>query len=148
MKSSPWWFSFLVSNHEVILGLLVYPLITAMFTVASRKRTPEQWEAWALTKPFLAFLLEFMKASGLNPVGMLKAVRNYSARKAGQVPEGAIRASGLPEPLKAALLNPALHAVLTEAARLHAEAQAKPPAPIEPTPPASTAPATPPDAAG
>jgi len=108
--------AFLVHNQGLIMGLLVWPFITAVMNVALRKKSPEQWEAWALSKPVLAFVIEVMRAGGIDPFKLLQAVQRYAQRRAGVIPADAVRVSSLPEPLKAALLNPELLKLLTEAA--------------------------------
>lgn len=159
MKTPSPWLMFVVQHYEWILSMLLYPVLTAVMTVAFRKRTPEEWEAWALTKPFLALVIETMKATGLHPAGLLKAVFNFTQRRAGKVPATALRVASLPEPLRTALANPLMHAILAEAARLHAEKLAAPPSellkalegrplPTAPTPVEPAPPATPPAATG
>ena len=129
--------AFLVRNQGLIMGLLVWPLITAVMNVALRKKTPEQWEAWALSKPVLAFVIEVMRASGIDPFKLLQAFHRFAQRRAGVIPADAVRVSSLPEPLKAALMNPETLKLLTEAAvRLQTESVV-PPEPVQPATKAS-----------
>lgn len=138
MKPSiPWWALFLLEHYEAVLVVLVFPLVTALGNVALRKRTAEEWAEWAMKKPFLAFIIEFMRAAGLDPIGMVKAGYRYAARRAGKVPEGALKASGLPEGLKKALENPetrALLAEMVEAGKVKPKSEV--PAPVAPDSPA------------
>lgn len=128
---------FLVRNQGLIMGLLVWPLITAVMNVALRKKTPEQWEAWALSKPALALMVEVMRAGGIDPFKLLQAFHRYAQRRAGVIPADAVRVSSLPEPLKAALMNPETLKMLTEAAvRLQTESVV-PPEPVQPATKAS-----------
>lgn len=106
----PWWISFLLQYHELVISLLVLPLITALGNIALRKKTAEEWDKWAMSKPLLAFAIEFMRAAGFDPIGMLKAMYRYSTRKSGKIPADA----ALPPALKKALSDPATRALLTE----------------------------------
>jgi len=126
--------AFLVRNQGLIMGLLVWPLITAVMNVALRKKTPEQWETWALSKPVLAFVMEVMRASGIDPVKLLQAFHRFAQRRAGVIPADAVRVASLPEPLKAALLNPETLKLLLEAA---VKLQSESAAPTAPVPPAT-----------
>lgn len=113
MKSIAYFF---VSNQQWLLALVLWPLITALFNVALRKRTYIQWEEWALAKPVLAFIIEVIRATGLDPFSLAQAFQRYAARKAGVMPVDTIRVAELPPPLKTALLNPDLTEILSEAA--------------------------------
>jgi hypothetical protein len=115
--------AFLIRNQDLIMGLLVWPFITAILNVALRKKTPEQWEAWALSKPALAFVFEVMRASGVDLFKVLQAFHRFAQRRAGMIPADAVRVSSLPEPLKAALRNPETVKLLVEAAAKFQEAQ-------------------------
>lgn len=111
-----WVTPFLIQNQGLIMGLLVWPILSALMNVALRKKTPQQWEEWALSKPWLAFFIEGSRAAGVDPFKMLQAFHRLAQRRAGVIPEDAVRVSSLPAPLKAALQNPALLKLLTEAA--------------------------------
>lgn len=115
----PWVVAFLMQHHEWVCALLLWPILSATVNVMLRKKTPEEWEQWALSKPVLAFGVEVCRAAGLDPVKLLTAFQRLAARRAGQVPADAVRAAGLPEPLKKALLNPELVKLLNEAAIQH-----------------------------
>lgn len=106
------------------MGVLIWPLITAIMNLALRKKTPEQWEAWALSKPALACGVELLRALGADPFKLLQAFHRLAQRRSGVIPTDAVRMSSLPEPLKAALLNPEFLKLLTEAAhKLQTEQQ-------------------------
>jgi len=109
--------AFLVRNQDLITGLFVWPVITALMNIALRKKTPEEWEAWALAKPGLAFLIEAIRACGIDPFKLLQAFHRFAQRRAGAIPADAVRVANLPAPLKAALLNPETVKLLTEAAQ-------------------------------
>lgn len=107
---------FLVQNWGLVMSLLVWPILTALLTVALRKKTPEEWEAWAMTKPLLAFVVEVMRAAGIDTAKLLVASHRFAQRRAGVVPPDAIRVSSLPESVKTALQNPELRQILIQAA--------------------------------
>lgn len=118
--------SFLVRNQGLLMGLVFWPVITAVMNIALRKKTPEEWEKWAIAKPGLAFLLEVLRAMGLDPIKLLQAFHRYAKRRAGVIPADAVRLSSLPDPLKVALANPETLKRLTElAAQIQAEASAE-----------------------
>lgn len=102
----------LLTSKPLIMVFIVWPLLTAFLSVAIRRRLPEKWEAWAMKNPKLAFLIELAKAWGFNLPKIFELARRYTARMAGELPEAAIKASTLPEPLKKALQDPRLQAQL------------------------------------
>jgi len=118
--------SFLIQNWGLVMSLLIWPILTAMLTVALRKKTPEEWEAWAMTKPFLAFIVEVMRAAGIDTAKLLVAAHRFAQRRAGVVPPDAIRMSSLPESVKTVLANPELRQVLIQAAE-HLQSPPAPP---------------------
>ena len=108
--------SLFVHNQGLLMGLIVWPFVSALFNVLARKKTPQEWEKWALSKPVLAFGVEMMRGMGFDPFKLLQAVQRYAQRRAGEVPADAVRTSSLPEPLKLALLNPDFVKMLNESA--------------------------------
>lgn len=100
----------LIANAPV----LVWPVATALLSVAIKRGLPEKWEAWALKYPKLAFCLELMKAWGWDLPKTAVLAQRYAQRRAGQVPEDAYNLSTLPEPLKRALQDPAMQKKLEE----------------------------------
>lgn len=129
----------------VLMAIVGWPLISAVLNLALRKKTAEQWEAWALAKPGLAFLLELMRALGVDPKKAMKAFHNYAQRQAGNVPAGAIAAAvatpGMPPAVVALLNDPTKMKLLEEAAQKLA---AGPPKEVTPTVPEAVAPQPPP----
>ena len=133
---------FLLQHQSILLGLLFWPLITALMNVMLRRKTAEEWERWAMSKPALAFLVEMSRAAGVDPTKVLIAFQRYAKRRAGVVPDGAIRSLGLPPLVQKALLDPELIKVLNT----HLESTVAPatpdpepaPEPVpEPAPPAA-----------
>lgn len=98
--------SFLVQHQSVILGLVFWPLITAIMNVMLRRKSAEAWESWALSKPVPAFIVEVVRAAGFDPAKLMIAGQRYAQRRAGVVPVEALRAAHLPEPVKKALSDP------------------------------------------
>lgn len=102
---------FVIDHQEVILFLLVYPVITAVFNYLGTRKTDEQWEQWALQKPFLAFLISLSRSIGVDPFGFMRAFRDFSRRRAGQLPTGA----KMPPALEAVWNDPAKREVIEKA---------------------------------
>lgn len=102
---------FVIDHQEVILFLLVYPVVTAVFNYLGTRKTDEQWEQWALQKPFLAFLISLSRSIGVDPFGFMRAFRDYTRRKAGQLPAG----TKLPPALEAVWNDPAKREVIEKA---------------------------------
>lgn len=123
--------AFVIQHKSILLGLIFWPLITAVMNVMLRKKTAEEWEAWAMAKPALAFVVEVLRAAGLDPAKLLVAFQRYAQRRAGVVPEDAIRASKLPPVIQKALLDPATVKALQDHLEIGAKASippAEPPA--------------------
>lgn len=99
------WFS---ANHPILLIYFFWPLVTALLSIAMRRKLPEKWQAWAMKYPKLAFVIELLKAWGLNLPKVFELMQRYAMRKAGESPEAAWKMSTLPEPLKKALQDPVL----------------------------------------
>jgi hypothetical protein len=118
----------------LLMATVGWPILSAVLNLLSRKKTPEQWEAWALSKPMLALGFELMRALGADPKKAMVAFRNYAQRKAGEAPARSPAIQQLvSDPVKAKLLE--------EAVMVLAETQAQ--APQEP--PASPKPASSPE---
>lgn len=119
---------FLIQHQSILLGLVFWPLITALLNVMLRRKSAEAWELWAMNKPGLAFLIEVSRAAGFDPAKLLIAFQRFAQRRSGVIPEDAVRASKLPPLLQKALLDPELVKLLA----LHLEKKADPaPAPSE-----------------
>jgi len=108
---------FLASHRELLLVLVLYPITSALLNVFFRKRNAEEWEAWALSKPLLAFFIESLRANGIYPFKQLQVWQRYMQRRAGIVPPDALRLDNLPEPLKNVLADPKMREALVEVAR-------------------------------
>jgi hypothetical protein len=121
----------ILQNRELAMGLIVWPLVTLVTAVMARKKSPEQWEQWALSKPGFALVIEVMRGLGIDPPKVMQAFRRYAQRKAGVVPADAIRVSSLPDPIKKALQDPKNHQMLMD---LLARTTAEPTPSSEPVP--------------
>lgn len=108
-----------------------WPLVSALINLAFYKRTPAEWEAWALKKPVLAFLVELCRANGWDIAKNARVLQRFAARRSGQVPEEGWDRLPLSPAVKAALQDPALRGALEEfvAARLAPRETVSPPAP-------------------
>lgn len=66
---------------KVIALTIVWPLITGAINTFIGMKTDEEWLAFAEANPKLGAVSKFLKAAGLNPVGVVKAVRTFFAKK-------------------------------------------------------------------
>lgn len=133
---------FLVQHQSILLGLVFWPLLTAVMNIMLRKKSAAEWEAWAMSKPALALLVEMLRALGLDPAKLLLAFQRFAQRRAGVIPADAVRASGLPPSVQRALLDPemvqAFHAVVeTMEAMKKTPPTGAPPSDPPPAPPAA-----------
>lgn len=121
----------------VFMALVGWPVISAVLNVMLWKKTPEQWETWALTSPKGALVVELLRGFGMNPTKSLPALKAYSDRKAGRLPGNAPLGMRVPPSLLSALQDPALMARLeVEATKLLVRSSIVPTADkAAPTPP-------------
>lgn len=96
----------------LVMPLAVWPLISALINYAFYKKTPAEWEAWAMRKPLLAFLVELCRANGWDITKNAKVLQRYAARRAGQLPEEGWDRLPISPAMKAALQNPATRGIL------------------------------------
>jgi len=137
------WLPFLI---PLFLAYVFWPFISAIITLAFRKRSPEEWETWALSKPGLALVVEMCKANGWNIGKNLQILQRYAQRRAGQLPDDIWGRLPVSPNLRKALADPQMRAALEaftaggvrgELTMLVAEvsaAPANPPAPPAPSP--------------
>ena len=114
----------------VLMATVGWPILSAILNVLLRKKTPEQWEAWAEKKPGMALVVELMRALGADPSKAMVAAQRYARRKAGEAP------ASIPElspALRAIVADPAKAKLLEEAVAALAATQA----PAQPALPAS-----------
>ena len=118
----------------LFMAVIGWPLISATLNIMLRKKTPEEWETWALSKPLSALGVELMRALGFDLKKALVAFQRYAQRKAGQIPEDAAAIPGLPPVIVSLLNDPAKLRMLEQAAQTIAASRApsEPPAPISP----------------
>lgn len=120
--------SYMAITGSSVIELLIWPLITALINGFLQKRSPEEWESWALKKPGLAFIVEIMRAVGCYPSKILIAAQRYSARRAGEVPKDVISMETLPPGIQKMLQNPATIACLETEAQNFLSRVGRPPA--------------------
>jgi hypothetical protein len=131
----------------LMMAVVGWPLISAILNLMLRKKTPEEWEKWAMSKPGLALLTELTRALGLDPKKALVAFQRYAQRKSGEIPEGRVSAPGIPAEIVAMLNDPEKRKAIVEAATKLAQAGATTEKPADPAPekPADSAPEKPAD---
>ena len=116
----------------VFMALVGWPLVSAILNVLIRRKSPEEWEKWALQKPKLAFVIEVLRAMGVDPQKALIAAQRYANRKSGQVPSDL---KGLPPSVAGLLSDPQKLELLEKAAQKIAAAGAADESPATPEPP-------------
>lgn len=102
----------------LFMALIGWPFISALLNVLMRKKTAEEWEAWALQRPFTALLVELARVYGVDLKKQAVVLQRYAERKAGKIPEDAL-ASGttaVPASIAAILADPQKRALLEKAA--------------------------------
>lgn len=129
--------------HEAWLNVLIWPLISGVLGVLFKKKSPEEWERWAMSKPLGAFCLELLRAVGLDPTKIAVAFERYAARKAQRFPDDLFDRLPLAPTLKEALKDPKLRELIEQMVQTGGHLT-----PPSTSPPASTpsAPAPPPAA--
>ena len=96
----------------LLMPLVGWPLISALINLAFHKKTPSEWEAWALRKPGLAFFVELSRANGWDIAKNLRLVQRFAARRSGQVPEDVLERLPVSPAVRAALRDPHLRGAL------------------------------------
>ncbi len=113
----------------LVMATIGWPLLTAVLNLMLRRKTPEEWEAWAMKKPGLALGVELLRALGVDTRKAVLGWQRYAQRKAGEQPSAATVAAAtekLPPALAAVLNDPKKRLLLDEALRL---LQSAPPPP-------------------
>lgn len=113
----------------VLMATVGWPILSAVLNVLLRKKTPEQWEAWAEKKPGMALVVELMRALGADPSKAMVAAQRYARRKAGEAPAAM---PALSPALSEIVADPAKAKLLEEAVTILAATEA-------PVPPAQAA---------
>jgi len=114
----------------VLMATVGWPILSAILNVLLRKKTPEQWEAWAEKKPGMALVVELMRALGADPSKAMVAAQRYARRKAGEAPAAM---PALSPALSEIVADPAKAKLLEEAVTILAATEA----PVPPAQPAS-----------
>lgn len=101
--------------HEAWLNLLFWPLATAALSLLFKKKSPEEWEAWALRKPVAAFFLELLRAVGVDPIKLLLVFQRYAARRAQKLPDDMFDRLPVSPALREALRDPKIRSAVEQA---------------------------------
>ena len=110
----------------LVMTLVGWPVLSAVLNVMLRRKTPDQWEAWAASRPVAAFAIELIRALGVDPKKAMVAAQRYAQRKAGVLP--AVPPPELPPAVAALLADPVKKAVLESlATRMAAVSELPPP---------------------
>lgn len=129
--------AFLAHNWEWVF----WALVCAGLNYLSRKKTSEEWEAWALRQPLLALGAELLRAVGIDPKKVPVALKRYAERRAGRVPEDLWDKAPVSPALRDVLRDPQkrarLETLLIEVREETHRPTVAPPAPSDPTPPAA-----------
>jgi len=72
-----WW-----SQYHILILAFVWPIISGVFNVALRKKTAEEWVAYADTNPRAHALLSLVRAVGFDPVKAIKSFQLVAKGKA------------------------------------------------------------------
>lgn len=96
---------------------LIWPLLSALLAVLSRKKTAQEWEAWALQQPVGALVIEVARAAGFDLPKIFVALKRYSDRRAGKVAEDAFARLPVSESLRKTLADPAARAQIESIVR-------------------------------
>lgn len=122
------------------ISYLFWPFVSAIITLAFRKRTPEEWEAWALKKPLLALFVEMCKANGFDIGKNLVLFQRFAKRQSGKLPEDLWARLPVSPNLRLALRNPEMRRILEQ--MVAGGVRGEPTPLVEPAPP-SLPPTTP-----
>lgn len=117
--------AFLTQNWQ----WLFWPIVSATLAVLSRKKTAQEWEAWALKSPVLAFLIEVARAAGLDLVKIFGAFKRYADRRAGAIPSEIWERLPVSNALKAHLADPVKRRQLEALVQEFSQTPTTPPTP-------------------
>lgn len=105
-----------VLTHEDLLWWVAASVLVFVVNLLSQRKSSAEWELWALSKPWLAFVIELLRKFGIDPFGVAKAVYRLAMRRKGQIPKDAFKAADLPESVKLMLAHPELRTTLAQLA--------------------------------
>lgn len=95
-----------------------WPVLTGAITFAVKRKYPEKWEKWALKYPGSALVIELMKAYGFDAQKGPVLLKRYAMRRAGMVPQDALKSIPVPDKVMKVLLDPAMRHRLMIAAEV------------------------------
>lgn len=98
--------TFVANNWQWILA----GVVSAVLNTLSRKKTADEWEAWALRQPALALVAEIVRAVGADPKKVLIAIKRYADRRVGVIPADIWTSLPVSPGLQSALRDPAKRA--------------------------------------
>ncbi len=128
-------------EHEALLNFLFWPLLTALLNILLKKKSAEEWERWAMSKPLGAFFVEVLRAVGLDPSKITLAFQRYAARKVQKVPDDLFDRLPLSPTLKEALRDPELRGFVERMVLSGGHLAEPAPHPVAPVPPTPLPPA-------
>lgn len=99
---------FFVAHQQTLMALLFWPAVSAFINYGFHKKTPQEWETWAIKRPVGAFFVEMCRANGIDVTKNLLLLQRLAARRAGKLPEDAWARLPLPPALAEALKDPIL----------------------------------------
>lgn len=65
---------------------IVWPIASGLFNTVIRWKTDAQWVEFCERTPKLAGLVKFVRAAGLDPVAVVRAVRHFGEKPASVIP--------------------------------------------------------------
>ena len=69
-------------KYNVLILALAWPIISGFLNVALRKKTEEEWIAYAETNPRAHAILKLIRAVGFDPVKAVKSFQQLAQGKA------------------------------------------------------------------
>ena len=111
--------SWIGANKPMLTTMVLWHLLTALLNAALRRRSAKEWENWALQRPLGAFVVELLRALGLDLPKAVVAFQRFLARRSGQVPGDALATNLTPPGIKELLQynNPLLLDLLEKKAK-------------------------------
>jgi hypothetical protein len=70
------------AQYHILILALVWPILSGILNVALRKKTAEEWVAYAETNPRAHAMLKLIRAVGFDPVKAIKSFQQLAQGKA------------------------------------------------------------------
>jgi hypothetical protein len=68
--------------HQIVIWAVAWLLLSALFNVLTRFKTPEQWVEFGEKYPRVQNIIRLMRAVGIDPVKAIKAIGDALSGKA------------------------------------------------------------------